>query len=79
MVKNWYPLPLISQLVFQLHRARYFTKLDVCWGFNNMCIKSRDEWKAIFQTNCRLFEPLVIFFRITNSLAIFQTMINDIF
>jgi len=31
MVKNKYPLLLISELVFQLCRARYFTKLDVCW------------------------------------------------
>ena len=43
MVKNKYPLLLISELVSQLHRARYFTKLDVCWGFNNVCIKPRDE------------------------------------
>jgi len=28
-VKNKYPLPLISKLVSQLRRARYFTKLDV--------------------------------------------------
>jgi len=50
-VKNKYPLPLIFKLVTQLHRARYFTKLDVCWGFNNVCIKPRNEWKAVFQTN----------------------------
>jgi len=47
-VKNKYPLLLISELVFQLHRARYFTKLDVHWGFNNVCIKPGDEWKAAF-------------------------------
>jgi len=47
-VKNKYPLPLISELVSQLHGARYFTKLDVCWGFNNICIKPGDEWKAPF-------------------------------
>jgi len=28
-VKNKYPLPLISELVSQLCKARYFTKLDV--------------------------------------------------
>jgi len=28
-VKNKYPLPLISELVNQLCRAKYFTKLDV--------------------------------------------------
>jgi len=42
-VKNRYPLPLISKLVFQLRGAQYFTKLDVHWGFNNVCIKPRDE------------------------------------
>jgi len=50
-VKNKYPLSLISELVSQLHRARYFTKLDVRWSFNNICIKSGDEWKAAFWTN----------------------------
>ena len=35
--------------------------------------------KAAFQTNHRLFEPLVMFFSLTNSPATFQTMMNDIF
>jgi len=48
MVKNKYPLLLISELVSQLRGARYFTKLDVCWGFNNVRIKPGDEWKAAF-------------------------------
>jgi len=78
-VKNRYPLPLISQLISQLRGARYFTKLDIRWGFNNICIKPRDEWKAAFCTNCGLFEPLVMFFGMTNSPATFQTMMNDIF
>jgi len=47
-VKNKYLLPLISELVSQLHGARYFTKLDIHWGFNNVRIKPRDEWKAAF-------------------------------
>jgi len=78
-VKNKYPLPLISELVSQLCGARYFTKLDVHWGFNNVCIKPGDEWKAAFCTNWGLFEPLVMFFGMTNSPATFQTMMNDVF
>jgi len=78
-VKNKYPLPLISELVSQLRGARYFTKLNVHWGFNNVRIKPGDEWKAAFQTNRGLFEPLVMFFGMTNSPATFQTMMNDIF
>ena len=42
-VKNRYPLPLISELVSQLRGAKYFTKLNVQWGFNNVRIKPRDE------------------------------------
>jgi len=54
-------------------------KLDICWGFNNVCIKPRDEWKAAFHTNRSLFEPFVMFFRMANSPATFQTMMNNIF
>jgi len=78
-VKNKYPLPLISELVSQLRGARYFTKLDVCWGFNNVRIKPRDEWKVAFRTNQDLFEPLVMFFGMTNSPTTFQTMMNNVF
>ena len=41
-------------------------------------MKEGDEWKAAFRTNRGLFKPLVMFFRLTNSLATFQTMMNDI-
>ena len=47
-VKNKYPLLLIPELIAKLHRAKYFTKLDVRWGFNNICMKEGDEWKAAF-------------------------------
>jgi hypothetical protein len=78
-IKNVYPLPLISDLINHLRGARYFTKLDVRWGYNNVRIKEGDEWKAAFHTNQGLFEPLVMFFGLTNSPATFQTMMNDIF
>ena len=70
-VKNKYPLPLISELINKLQGAKYFTKLDVCWGFNNVRMKERDKWKAAFQTNQGLYKPLVIFFGLTNSPATF--------
>jgi hypothetical protein len=77
--KNWYPLPLIDNLIHRLKDVRYFTKLDVHWGYNNVCIREGDEWKAAFCTNRDLFEPLVMYFGLTNSLATFQTMMNEIF
>ena len=50
-IKNKYPLPLISELIETLRGARYFTKLDIRWGFNNVRIKDGDGWKAAFCTN----------------------------
>ncbi|SJL13410.1 uncharacterized protein ARMOST_16853 [Armillaria ostoyae] len=79
MIKNRYPLPLISELMDKLGSAKYFTKLDICWGYNNVRIKKDDEWKAAFRTNRGLFEPTIMFFGLTNSPATFQWMMNDIF
>jgi hypothetical protein len=77
--KNWYPLLLIDDLIHRLKGAHYFTKLDVRWGYNNVRIREGDEWKAAFCTNRGLFEPLVMYFGLTNSPATFQMMMNEIF
>ena len=44
-----------------------------------MQIKEGHEWKAAFATNRGLFEPLVMFFGLTNSPATFQALMNSIF
>ena len=78
-IKNSYPLPLVSDLVDQLKGAKYFTKLDVQWGYNNVRIKDGDQWKAAFKTSQGLFGPMVMFFGMCNSPATFQAMMNDVF
>src|SRR6201999_1800136 len=47
-IQNCYPLPLTPDLMNRLQGAKYFTKLDVHWGYNNICICEGDEWKATF-------------------------------
>ena len=76
---NKYPLPLIPQLVDQLWGCSLYTKFNIQWGYNNVHIKEGDEWKAAFLTNQGLYEPMVMFFGLMNSLATFQTMMNSIF
>ena len=79
MVKNNYPLPLIAQLVDKLQGTKMFTKMDLRWGYNNICIKEGDEWKVAFVCHHNAFEPLVMFFELCNSPSTFQTMKNEIF
>ncbi len=78
-IKNRYPLLLISELIDKLRGAKYFTKLDIRWAYNNVRIKEEDEQKAAFRTNRGLYEPTVMFFGLTNSPTTFQSMMNDIF
>jgi hypothetical protein len=76
-VRNAYPLPLISEIIDKVGKAKVFTKLDLRWGYNNVRIKEGDEWKAAFATRRGSFEPLVMFFGMTNSPPTFQNMMND--
>ena len=78
MVRNNYPLPLISKLVDKVGKAKYFMKFDLRWGYSNIRMKEGDEWKAAFTTHRGAFEPLVMYFGLMNSLATFQTMMNSI-
>src|SRR5271170_3359983 len=78
-IKNAYPLPLISDIMDKLQGAKYFTKLDVRWGYNNIRNRKGDEWKAAFKTNKGLFEPTVMFFGMCNSPATFQNMMDITF
>jgi hypothetical protein len=84
-IKNCYPLPQIKTLVDTMAKGKYFCKFNVKWGYNNICIKDGDEWKAVFHTPTTkkhpagLWEPTVMFFRLTNSLATFQNMMNNMF
>jgi len=41
-------------------------------------IKEGDEWKGVYTMHIGSFEPMVMFFRMTNSPATFQAMMNEI-
>ena len=46
-MKNAYPLPLIPYILNKISeaKAKYFMKLDVHWGYNNMHIKEETSGK----------------------------------
>ena len=79
MIKDKIPLLLIGKVINKLKEAKYFNKLNLIWGYNNIQIKKGDKWKAAFLTNKELFEPQVIYFGLCNSPRTFQRMMNSIF
>ena len=69
---------LISDLIDSIGKKKVFTKMDLRWGHNNIRIKEEDEWKAEFLMPKGSFELTVMFFGLTNSLATFQAMMNEL-
>ena len=63
----------------KLKGAKYFTKLDVHWGYNNIWIKKGDEWISAFKMNKGLFRLTVMFFSMCNSPATYQSMMDNLY
>ena len=78
-VKNRYPLPLSGDLMDRLSQAKYYTKIDLRVGYNNIRIAEGEEWKTAFRTRYGSYEYLVMPFGLTNAPATFQHFMNDIF
>ena len=55
-IKDKTPLLLIREVINKLKEAKYFNKLDLIWGYNNIQIEEEDKWKAAFLTNKGLFK-----------------------
>ena len=53
--------------------------MDLQWGYNNIRIREENERQAVFTCYRGAYEPLVMFFSLCNSPAMFQTMMNNIF
>jgi hypothetical protein len=77
-IKNRYPLPLISELKDRLHKAKYFTKLDLREGYHLVRIKEGEEWKTAFRTRYGHYEYTVMPFGLTNAPATFQALVNSV-
>jgi len=77
--KNVAPIPLIPKLIDKLLGTRFFTKLDVHWGYNNIHIREGNEYKTAFKTPLGLFKFHVMTFGLCNTPATFQTFMDTWF
>eukprot|EP00063_Salmo_salar_P067491 XP_014042326.1 PREDICTED: RNA-directed DNA polymerase homolog [Salmo salar] len=78
IVKNRYPLPLISSAFEPLQGATVFSKLDLRNAYHLVQIREGDEWQTTFNTASGHYEYMVMPFGLTNAPAVFQALVNDV-
>ena len=57
---------------------RVFTKTNLYQRYNNVQMKEKNKWKAMFIIYLGVYKSIVMFFGLTNSLVTFQAIINNI-
>lgn len=66
-------------MFYQFHDVSIFSKIDLRFGYYRLKIRPKDIQERAFRTRYGYYEFLVMSFRLTNALATFMSLMNDMF
>ena len=75
-MKDVYHIPRIDEIIDKFAKSKYFSKIDIQQGYQQIQLHPNDVKKTEFQTKFGIFHFLVMPFGLCNAPKTFQRTIN---